>query len=472
MRGSVREGDGVSRRDLTRIVILACLVAMLLLRRVTTFVGNSDEDEGRRLVVSSARTRAAAAAAVEASERAHARRRRPPLRRGLPGEALPEKAAPSPLSSRPQQRESIQQDATPSPLPSPSEPFSEIVVPSPDAQSPAQEAVSVSASPAVTTTPAPPSPSPIPGWLSSLPPPTSGHEWEFTLPDDGGVRCQWPREVVSAAVAEEAQLRLTVDGVLHASPLAAPSLVAAAVDALHARCAAPVRAFTTYSDDVFSRARRRLVGEALALGDFDVVVELTPADIDPDFRAANAVTLAAERGGGYWLWKPWVANRVLRMLRNDDLLVYLDAGCKIWGTLEPWFAIARQHDPGWVVFEFGEPIPWWTKGDAYAALDLPTSAFADKEQVLGGVWAMRVSPATTRIAHEWLRAAQAPGAINDEPSVLLPNPPGFNDHRHDQSIFTLIIRRENVTTVLKDLSYPEETAKRFKSPVFAARSRD
>jgi hypothetical protein len=272
-----------------------------------------------------------------------------------------------------------------------------------------------------------------------------------------------------AAVAKHV---VRLERAVHIPPGTPADVVDTAFDLLRRLCRdAPVRAFVTYSDGAFERARTRLVREAAASGDFEVVVELTPGDMDEPFRARNAGILQQRRGAGFWLWKPWAAARVARLLRANDFLVYLDAGCKILRSLQPWLDAAAAADPGWHVLEFGEPIARWTKGDIFEALGVTPAQYGAAQQVLAGVWAMRVTPASMALLERWLALAQDAQLITDAPSRA-PNPPGFSENRHDQSIFSLLVRLHNVTTIARDNTYPEAHARQVGALIAAARSRD
>jgi hypothetical protein len=252
---------------------------------------------------------------------------------------------------------------------------------------------------------------------------------------------------------------------------AAPSSLDSLVRGVAKRCGrSPLRAFVTYSDAAFEVARRRLVREAAASGDFDLVIEFTPQDIDEAFRRKNNKILRQPRGGGYWLWKPWAAARVAGLLRNGDFLVYLDAGCFILRSLEPWFQLAAVHDPGWVALEINEATNSWTKGDLFAAMDLDPANFTETKMLLAGVWVMRVSPATMFVVNEWLRLAQDERLLTDKPSVH-PNPPGFREHRHDQAILSLLLRTRDFVTVLAGNTFPHDYALQSGALVSTARSR-
>jgi len=44
----------------------------------------------------------------------------------------------------------------------------------------------------------------------------------------------------------------------------------------------------------------------------------------------------------------------------------------------------------------------------------------------------------------WLTFASDPRAVTDQPNELGENLPGFKDHRHDQSVFSLLCKKWDV----------------------------
>lgn len=286
---------------------------------------------------------------------------------------------------------------------------------------------------------------------------------------DVAQRCLAKRQSDGQALPEGVQL---LNATLYIAPGTEWSVTQAVFAEVRALClGSPLRAFVTYADAAFERARKRITREAAAIGDFDVVVEMTRVDLDPDFYAKNKGILDQRRGGGYWLWKPWAAARVGGLLRDNDYLVYLDSGCKIAKSLQPWLDTVTTADPGWYVLEFEERVARWTKGDIFKALGITVADYGEYKQVLAGIWAMRKTPATWKLLEEWLHYAQDEQLITDAPSIE-PNPPGFSENRHDQSIFSLLIRIHGVKTIAQDNTYPEEHARRVGAVVIAARSRD
>ena len=63
------------------------------------------------------------------------------------------------------------------------------------------------------------------------------------------------------------------------------------------------KTFVTYGDDNYRESLERIGREARATGVFDSVRLYTPADLPEPFAS---YTRDYPRGGGYWLWKPFV----------------------------------------------------------------------------------------------------------------------------------------------------------------------
>lgn len=80
-----------------------------------------------------------------------------------------------------------------------------------------------------------------------------------------------------------------------------------------------------YADKKFQRAQKLNSRSARQWG-ADKVIEYGPKDIDEAFRRHNEEILNAPRGGGYYLWKPYIYRKAYGLLGENDYLVYTDSG--------------------------------------------------------------------------------------------------------------------------------------------------
>jgi hypothetical protein len=81
----------------------------------------------------------------------------------------------------------------------------------------------------------------------------------------------------------------------------------------------------TYSDENMTIAMQKCKISAYKNG-IDCVNTLIPKDIDPVFFSNNKEVLTSPRGAGYWLWKPYVVNEIMKHCKENDVLIYSDAG--------------------------------------------------------------------------------------------------------------------------------------------------
>ena len=68
-----------------------------------------------------------------------------------------------------------------------------------------------------------------------------------------------------------------------------------------------------------------------------------------------------KRGGGYWLWKPYIIFRELSKISENDILVYCDAGCIIDFKKKKIFReyIELLQEKHVLAFESGQLNKWY-----------------------------------------------------------------------------------------------------------------
>lgn len=223
--------------------------------------------------------------------------------------------------------------------------------------------------------------------------------------------------------------------------------------------------FLTYGTGLFTRQRDRLASEARATGAFAKIVAADKADIDAAYAAKHADILNAPRGGGYWLWKPYFVKKLLQEAADGDVIMYVDAGSVVTGDPTPMLNLARRH--GFLGYRMPHNTRTWTKGDVYAALNMSIGTYGLERQLSGAILLFKKCPRTVDLVDRWLALCERAALLTDAPSVA-PNHPDFQDHRHDQSILSLLVLKHGVAQVMEDVTWPKEVA----SMVWAARLRD
>lgn len=212
------------------------------------------------------------------------------------------------------------------------------------------------------------------------------------------------------------------------------------------------RVLLNYADGAFTTAQKHNAQTGLAVGGFDGVAMMGRQHIDATFAARNRHILEQPRGAGYWLWKPYFIDLLLREhLQDGDMLFYSDSGAHFVHSADPVIELCRQRrDLPVLLFtlEDHHRNSVWTKRDCFHFMGLDQPAYAEAPQILASFVVCERGPESRDFVSRWLRYAQDARLITDAPNECgLPNYPDFRDHRHDQSILSLLGRRHGVTVV-------------------------
>lgn len=159
------------------------------------------------------------------------------------------------------------------------------------------------------------------------------------------------------------------------------------------------------------------------------------------FYKKNKEILNQKRGVGFWLWKPYIILDLINKINEGDLILYSDSGIEIINDLNPLFKICqRQEQNGVILFTCGGHInKIWTKRDCFVLMDCDSKKYWDHEQTLGSFQIYIKNKNSIKFLKEWLFYCQNKYIITDMSNISgLPNFPEFKDHRHDQSILSIL----------------------------------
>lgn len=219
------------------------------------------------------------------------------------------------------------------------------------------------------------------------------------------------------------------------------------------------RVFICYGDHRFKRHLSRIREEALSLNRFDNIFTETNLTIEKHSIFQNALqdndfkqTYLSPKGGGYWIWKPFVVFKTLQEMNDGDVLLYADAGCKLINTSNAALKINEYEtkvcDSESGVLGFRNPCieSMWTKGDAFSYFNLEKkSEVYSSRQFTANRFLIQKNKRSIEIINKWWDTAKkAPFLFDDSPSKY-PNFEGFKDHRHDQSVLSLIFKAASVS---------------------------
>lgn len=218
--------------------------------------------------------------------------------------------------------------------------------------------------------------------------------------------------------------------------------------------------FVTYGNEKFRQSRERIAQEARDTGWFRDVKIYTPENIGDEYTNKYGDFVNSHpRGGGYWLWKPYIIWQHLKTMADGDFLVYFDSGGSInsqgKNRLNEYLKALDGHPSGVLGFQMNFVEKCFTKSDLAEDLGtLTNSAIMDSGQVMATIVIMQKNANSLAFAERWFKEATKNNFrfLDDQPSVL-PNDGCYHEHRHDQSIFSLLIKLEGGVLFPDEIQY-------------------
>jgi hypothetical protein len=205
--------------------------------------------------------------------------------------------------------------------------------------------------------------------------------------------------------------------------------------------------FVTYGGGPYAPFASNLVKSALAVGGFSVARAYGPMHLDSEFARLNSKILSCARGGGYWLFKPYIIIKELLSLCDGDCLCYCDSLFSCTGAFGDFARRALLHRDVAIASnklcepEFMEAA--WTKADVFHALDVDHGIHSSTPQCWGAFMLIQKSFMSICFVSQWLAYCQDYRLISDSPSILQ-NGPDFVEHHHDQSILSLLAEKHDI----------------------------
>ena len=185
------------------------------------------------------------------------------------------------------------------------------------------------------------------------------------------------------------------------------------------------------------------------MGGFDIVINYGRKDIDSNFYEKNRSIFTHKKGAGYWIWKPYIIVKTLKTLYEGDYLFYCDVDFHFVQSIDILIETLDKSNQNVMIFKHHYSLmlqeKYWTKRDLFIAMDCDNEKYTDTHQIQGGIHLWKKSDKSIKIAEEWLELVQNEHLLTNESSILgKPEYDGFVEHRHDQSIFSLICKRHNL----------------------------
>ncbi len=241
--------------------------------------------------------------------------------------------------------------------------------------------------------------------------------------------------------------------------------------------------FLTFADTRLLHRKARIMPGMWKMGVYDAAYSADEYDLEPSFLEKFGPRIESERrfiddrnpwyhfwkwhpqrktrGYGYWCWKPYLILRLLKAMREGDILHYGDIDIRFnppgRKRLLEYFAIA-QKDPTGILAFFNDVQPdlsdgnrfnrYWIKGDCLDYFNLRhDDNFLHAPMVWAGNVFVRKCDRSLKLIQEWMDVFHHDFSLVDDSPSRAANRPEFIEHRHDQAIFSILCYKHSISTV-------------------------
>lgn len=206
----------------------------------------------------------------------------------------------------------------------------------------------------------------------------------------------------------------------------------------------------------YIEAGNRIINQAKSLDLFDKFDLYNADDLkkDKDFWDRHGKFIENnKRGYGYWIWKSYLIDKTMDKLNDGDILLYCDIGCEIIKNekrylLEYIEAVKKYKILAHALYITNEYA--FTKMDLILKLGMTNYNEVYFCQIESGIILLEVNNITRKIIKQWYELCCDYHNIDDTPSIN-PNVNFFWEHRHDQSVFSLLLKKYKLfTDIIKE----------------------
>lgn len=207
---------------------------------------------------------------------------------------------------------------------------------------------------------------------------------------------------------------------------------------------------TYFGDNNFSIGKNRIRHQAENFGVFKTIQEFGESNLEDDmFWEKYAKPMMNLRVGvprryyGYYACKPYFILKALENIPEEHVLLYVDSGCELnkngLEKLKQYYEECLETEG--VFFTLDLPEIQWTKMDTYRHIVESNDEYLMTRQIISGILFLKNSPMIRGLVKKWIDiCVEDGGKYLDDSSSKLPNDEIFREHRHDQSIFSLLLK--------------------------------
>jgi len=188
------------------------------------------------------------------------------------------------------------------------------------------------------------------------------------------------------------------------------------------------------------------------------------------------------RGYGYWLWKPYLIKKTLDSMDDNEVLIYADAGCSInlndssLKRIEEYVEMVKNSPYGILSFQMSH-LAEYKYNKCHTIQNVLNDTIYDVEkmnsilssgQCMATVVILCKKEHSVNLVNNWWNYTKIYSLIDD--THIMNEYPEFNGHRHDQSIYSLLVKKHGAVFIEDETFFhPNWRENGIKHPFWATR---
>jgi len=188
---------------------------------------------------------------------------------------------------------------------------------------------------------------------------------------------------------------------------------------------------------------------------FNSVSIFSLADLGQSFLKVFHNVIFQQKGGGFWIWKPYLIKAIYDELSSEDVLVYCDAGCIINNLgkkrFDDYIDMIADSETGTLAFELPHKEIEYTKREVFDYFK-SGQEMLDSNQLMATIVLFRKTKHATEIINQWYNVLYDDPLLFTDEMDRKNQDDTFIDHRHDQSILS-VIRKIHGAEIIADETY-------------------
>jgi len=210
-------------------------------------------------------------------------------------------------------------------------------------------------------------------------------------------------------------------------------------------------------------ALERICNQAKSFNMFNKIFPVTEQTLieDKNFWDKHGSFINSNRRGyGYWLWKPYIITKILSHIEENSILLYCDCGCELnIDGLERFKELIKLTNNKLILGTNGGSTDYnYTKMDLIKFFDYDISSEKEQEilkqgHMQAGILMMKNCKVIKNLVKIWYDICSSNYHFIDDSLSININTNEFIEHRHDMSVFNLLVKKMGLINYDIDPSY-------------------